>query len=39
MNLSSLVPQVARTAKDGRPQLDDRAVFDGILFVLYAGIG
>lgn len=36
--LAPLVPEVPRSAKGGCPRLEDRAVFNGILFVLYTGI-
>jgi transposase len=36
--LEPLVPQVAPSAKGGRPRTDDRAAFNGILFVLFTGI-
>jgi len=36
--LAPLVPVVPRSAKGGCPWLEDRAVFNGILFVLYTGI-
>ena len=36
--LEPLLPCSAPSAKGGRPRLDDRAVFNGILYVLYTGI-
>lgn len=33
-----LIPQRRRSPRGGRPRLDDRAVFTGILFVLKSGI-
>ena len=36
--LAPLVPEVPRSAKGGRPRLEDVAVLNGILFVLYTGI-
>ena len=36
--LAGLVPVVARDPRGGRPRLDDRQVFNGILFVLLTGI-
>ena len=36
--LQPLVPVVKPSPKGGRPRLDDRAAFNGILFVLFTGI-
>ena len=36
--LEPLIPRVEPSAKGGRPRLDDRAAFNGILFVLYSAI-
>ena len=37
--LQPLVPMVEPSPKGGRPRLDDRAAFNGILFVRFTGIG
>ena len=36
--LEPLIPKVEPSAKGGRPRLDARAAFNGILFVLFTGI-
>jgi transposase len=36
--LEPLLPKAARSAKGGRPRVDDRSALNGILFVLQAGI-
>jgi len=36
--IKPLLPEVTRSDKGGRPRLDDRAVLNGILFVLRTGI-
>lgn len=37
--IKPLLPEVERSAKGGRPRLDDQAALNGILFVLRTGIG